>query len=137
MPGATLDTLTLVRGAVWRLLRYGLQFGLVGAVAAVLRGLFEFRLAFDEAIFFAFLLVAALFAGPMEALSQRSVRSARLLAQASLKALLFAGLWAAVVLLVFLYALPWRPVPFAAVAAIGFAIGAALSALPANGGKIE
>lgn len=137
MPRATLDTFTLARGAVWRLLRYGVQFGLLGAIAAVIRGLFELRLVFDAAIFFASLFVAALLAGPMEALSQRSVRSARLLTKASLKALLFAGLWAAVVLLVFLFALPWRPVPFAVLAATGFAIGAALSALPANGGKVE
>ncbi len=137
MHGATLDNFTLVRGAFWRLLRYGLTFGLLGALAAVLRGLLDLRFEFDEAIFFAFLFVAALFAGPMEALSQRSLRNARLFTSASLRATVFAGLWAGIILLAFLYALPWRPVPYELVGLIGFAVGAVLSALPTTGGKIE
>lgn len=137
MPGATLDNFTLLRGALWRMLRYGAQFGLLGTLAAVLRGLFDLRLEFDAAIFFAFLFVAALLAGPMEALSQRSIRSARLLTETSARALLFAGVWAGIVLLAFLYVLPWRPLPYAIAGVTGFAIGAALSALPTTGGKIE
>jgi len=136
MSGASLDTFTLVRGAFWRLLRYGLHFGAVGALAAILRGLLDLRLQFDTAVFFAFLFVAALFAGPMEALSQRSLRSARLFSATSARAVLFAGFWACAALLIFLAALPSRPAPFAIAAVCGFAVGALLSALPGTGGKI-
>jgi len=137
MPGATLDIFTLVRGTFWRLLRYGVSFGLLGALAAVLRGLFDLRLEFDAAVLFAFLFVAAVFAGPMEALSQRNIRNARLFSPASVRATIFAGIWAGVVLSAFLYALPWRPVPYALVGFIGFAFGAGLSALPMSGGRVE
>jgi hypothetical protein len=137
MSGASLDTFTLLRGALWRLLRYSLHFGVLGALAAVLRGLLNLRLEFDSAVFFAFLFVAALFAGPMEALSQRSLRSARLFTATSARAVLFAGLWSGAALLIFLAALPWRPAPYAIAAVCSFAVGALLSALPGTGGKIS
>jgi hypothetical protein len=135
MSGASLDTFTLVRGTLSRLLRYVFPFRLLGALAAVLRGLLDLRVEFDLAIFFAFLFVATLFAGPMEALSQRSIRNAHILSGASARAILFAGIWASAALLLFLAALPWRPVPYAVAGICGFAVGALLSALPGTGDK--
>lgn len=138
MPTASLDSFTLVRGSLWRSIRYAAFFIFIMLCAMCIKSALDWQNRMEWTMLSVGVWVGTLVAGPVEALSQRSVRNARRLSKESGLAMAFASIWAgAISALVALLAFPLDR-NFLYLVFGSAAVGAILAVIPpTTGGRIE